>query len=284
MDHPQFDVGEKPFGPEQDGGPYYEEPKKHRGCLFYGCVTAIVLSVFALIAVAAGLYSLYYFVNKTVTEYTSTTPVPIPKVTFTDEQRKERDDRWEAFKQAVKKGETTEIVLDSDDINALISEKDEVKDKIYVTLEGDQIKGQVSIPLDDLGIPLLPKGRYFNGNASLTAKMTDGQLDVRLKALDVNGKTMPPNVAQQFANQNLAKDVRFDGEQGATMRKIDKMVIKDGKLIIKANVKEEEEKPAEATKTEATKAEEPAAAPKEEAKPAEEPKDKPEPAGVPKAA
>ena len=68
------------------------------------------------------------------------------------------------------------------------------------------------------------------------------------------------------------------------MRKIDKMVIKDGKLIIKANVKEEEEKPAEATKTEATKAEEPAAAPKEEAKPAEEPKDKPEPAGVPKAA
>jgi hypothetical protein len=286
MDYPQHEVGEKPFGPEIEPVAHYEAyepPKKKRGCLFYGCITLIVLGVLALIVIAAASYTAYYFLQNTIKEYTSTTPVPVPTVSFTDEQRKERDDRWAAFKEAVKKHETAEIQFTEDDINALISEKPEVRDKVYITLKGDQVSGQVSLPLDDLGVPLVPKGRYFNGQMSLTAKIDEGVLDVRLRALEVNGKTMPPNVAAQFANQNLAKDVKFEGETNAVMRRIDSLVIKDGKVIIRANVREEPKEGVE-RKAEAptdTKKEEPTPI---EAKPAEEPTEKTAPADTPKAA
>ncbi len=58
------------------------------------------------------------------------------------------------------------LVLSSDDLNALIEDKPEMKGKIYVTVEGDEVKGRVSIPLGELGLPMV-KGRYLNGKADL---------------------------------------------------------------------------------------------------------------------
>ena len=51
-------------------------------------------------------------------------------------------DRWEAFRKAVEAGTASEpLVLTSDDLNALIEQNPELKGKIYVKVEGDEIKG-----------------------------------------------------------------------------------------------------------------------------------------------
>jgi len=224
----------KPFGPEGEVGYPGEPEKKGRGCFFYGCITLIILSVLALIAVGIIVYSAYSYLNRVAEQYTSTAPIELPTVNYTAEQHKELDDRWAAFQKALDDGEPAEIVLTGDDINALIAENPEVKGKVYITIKDDEASGQVSIPIDF--IPIFGKGRFLNGKAGFDAKLEYGELDVRLKSLEVNGKTMPPDVANQFKQQNLFENVN-DPKMRAEIRKFESMQIKGDKVILKAKAK-----------------------------------------------
>src|SRR5262249_31283659 len=137
-------------------------------------------------------------------------------------------------------GEAAEIVLTADEINSLIAEKPEFKGKVHIAIEGDQVIGQVSIPLDDLGIPLT-KGRFLNGTTALTVSFDHGYLDVRMKSIEVNGKKPPPNVMTSLGQQNLAKDVKFDDETGEKMRQIESLEVTDGKIYLKARARSKDE-------------------------------------------
>ena len=63
--------------------------------------------------------------------------------------------RFEAFQAAVREQRPTQpLTLTADDINALIAsgpEQQALKGKFYVSLEGDQLKGEVSVPLQEVG-------------------------------------------------------------------------------------------------------------------------------------
>src|SRR5262249_37692777 len=145
-----------------------EAPRKH-GCLFYGCITVIVLTVLIGIMIFLGVRKLY----NTMYEYTEDKPMAFPPLQMAVEDRKAVKKRLEDFIAAVKEGKETEpLVLDSDDCNALIQsgETNSLRDRIYVKIEGDEVKGQVSWPLE--GIPGM-KGRYANGEADLKVSLTD---------------------------------------------------------------------------------------------------------------
>jgi hypothetical protein len=168
-------------------------------------------------------------------------------MTLPDDQRQALDDRWKAFKTAVDKGEAAEIVLTADDVNALIAEKPELKGKIYISIDDDQVSGQVSIPLDDIGFPLT-KGRFLNGTTALTVSIDYGHLDVRMKSIEVNGKSPPPDVMTKLGQQNLAKDVKFDDETGAKLRQIESLEVKDGKITLKARARPKDDEDKAKTK------------------------------------
>jgi len=93
----------------------------------------------------------YY--NQMLQTYTSTTPVELPKVVLPDDQRKALDERWAAFQKARDKGEAAEIELTADEINALIAENEKFKGKVHITIKGDQVSGQLSLPLDETPFP-----------------------------------------------------------------------------------------------------------------------------------
>jgi hypothetical protein len=282
MSYPQYEPPHaKPFGPEEDYPPVKE--KKSHGCFFYGCITLIVLAVLALIAVGVMSFIAYRFLQTQVDLYTSTTRVPVPEVKMTEDQQKSLDERWAAFTKAADAGEPAEIVLTADEINALISENPEFKGKFYLTLKDDEATGQLSLPLE--GMPMM-SGRFLNAKAGLTVSLKDGYLDVRLKSIDVNGKTMPPDIAKQVAQENIAKNAMTDPKAHEKISKFKSLQIKDGKVYIQARVKEDEDaaKKGETKKAEVKKDEEPAKeAPKDEPpakeaippKPADEPKAKP---------
>ena len=103
------------------------------------------------ILVAVGAFFLYGFADKMVKEYTATAPQELPKVEMSGEKRQTLRDRVEAFRKAIDEGTPTEpLVLTSDDLNALIEDDEDLKGKFFVKVEEDEIKGQVSIPLDPL--------------------------------------------------------------------------------------------------------------------------------------
>jgi hypothetical protein len=278
---------------------FYQAPKftpeppqvlpKQRGCFFYGCIIASILAVLFVILMGVMAFLTYRFVNQLVDQYTSTTPQQLPKVEMPADKLQALKDRVEAFKKAVDAGTPTEpLILSSDDLNALIEENADFKGTVYVKIEGDEIKGQVSFPLDKLQIGMV-KGRYLNGEANLKASLSNGVLIVTLDSIEVNGKRPPDEMMKGIREQNLAKDAYKDPKDAEMIRKLESLEVKDGKIIIKVRAKTEGEPTP--TKTQgkaalpadaATKAEAPAKA--EPPKTEDSPKTKAQPPAVESAA
>jgi hypothetical protein len=242
---PEFHQAPK-FSPEQ-----YEAPPRQRGCFFYGCIIASVLAVLMLILLGIAIYVGYRFLAQQIDQYTSTSPIELPKLEMPAEQRQAVKERFESFKKAVDDGTPIEpLVLTSDDLNALISENEDLKGTIYVTVDGDEVKGKVSWPLDKLGIGMV-RGRYLNGEADLKASLQNGVLIVTLDSIEVNGKKPPEEFLQSLRQQNLAKDMYKDEKNAAMIRKFESLEIKDGKITIKVRAKPGDSKAAPDAKKDA---------------------------------
>jgi len=226
--------------------PEANQPPRQRGCFFYGCIIASILLVLVLALIGVGAFFLYRFVGQVVEQYTATAPRDLPKVEMPAGQRDSLKKRVEEFRKAVNEGRAAEpLVLTSDDLNALIEEEPNLKGKIYVKIEGDDLKGQISFPLEMFskapGLGML-KGRYLNGEADLKASLDNGILIVTLDSLEVNGMRPPPDVMTKLREQNLAKDAYSNPKTAEMLRKVESLEIKDGKVIIRVRGKPSNEK------------------------------------------
>lgn len=281
-----FDPGDRRMSPEPEPfNPAAEPPKAGHGCFFYGCITAIVLAVLLLIALGLGSYFGYQAYLRLVNQYTSPTPVTLPKVEIPQEERKALIDRIEAFKKALDEGEETEpLILTGDELNVWIAEKSEMEDRVYFVLEGDKLKGQISFPLGETGLPGV-KGRYLNGQATFRASLQDGKLDVRAEAIEVNGKPLSQQLLTSLGSTNLAEDAFKEPENARVLNQLESLQIKDGKLVItakpvkdrgKASSKEEEPESEPTTKP-GVEPPPPAEATKDAMPPSDKPDEKPAP-------
>jgi hypothetical protein len=214
--------------------PEYGEPRpKQRGCFFYGCVIASVLAVLLVIGLAVSAFFFMRFVSGLFEQWTSPTPVELPKVHASEEERKAVRDRIDTFRKQLDDGTAVEpLVLTGDDLNALIEGSSDFRGTIYAKVEGDKLKAQTSIPLDKLPLGL-GRGRYLNGEAELKASLSNGVLIVTLDSLEVNGKRPPEAFLQNLRQQNLAKDAFNDPKNAEMIRRFESLEIKDGKIILK---------------------------------------------------
>jgi hypothetical protein len=215
-------------------------PKKH-GCFFYGCLTLVVLAVLLGIA---GFFTVRYAlgkVNAFVQQYTDTRPAVLPKVEIDPADYEKLTQRVDQFKAAADggKGEAT-LTLTAQDLNGLIANNADLaqlKGRLYVAIDGDQVKGQVSVPLAELaGVPGLSglQGRYLNGSAALKVALSDGLLDVHIISLDVNGAPLPEQFLAALRGENLAKDATRDPKTAEALRRLESLEVKDGAVILKA--------------------------------------------------
>jgi hypothetical protein len=239
---------------------FYQAPKftpeppqampRQRGCFFYGCIIASILAVLFVILMGVITFFGYRMLSRAIDEYTSTTPRDLPKVEMPAEQITTLKDRVEAFRKAVDAGTPTEpLVLTSDDLNALIDQNPDLKGLIYVKIEKDEVKGQVSIPLDKLNFGMV-RGRYLNGEADIKASLSDGVLIVTIESVEVNGQKLPEQFITELRKQNVAKDFYKDEKASETIRKLESLEVKDGKIILKVRAKTGTSSDSTATKKE----------------------------------
>jgi len=219
--------------------PYSAPPPKRRGCLFYGCLTSVVLG---LIAVLVAVVAVRAVKNK-IYAYTESQPAQLPKVEMTDAEFDSLKQRVATFGEAMNQGKPSEpLVLTEHDLNGLLAKSAQTKelaDKVYVYLDGDEVKGQVSIPLSALG--WLGKGRFLNGEATFKASLENGVLIVTAQEVEVKGKALPGSIMKQLRQENLAKDAYKDAGNAETIRKLESIRVENSRAIIKAR----EGKPAQ---------------------------------------
>ncbi len=205
---------------------------KRRGCLFYGCLTAIVLLLLAgLMAFLA-----VRFVRNKLDAYTDTQPMKLPKVEMTDTEFQNLQERVKSFGVTLDQGKPGEpLMLNEREINALIARSENAKafaDKVYVSVNGNEVKGQVSIPLSGLG--WLGNGRYLNGEAVFKVSLENGVLIVTAQSVKVKGSPLPESFMSQLRQENLAKDAYKDPKHAEAIRKFDSIQVEDNRVVVKA--------------------------------------------------
>ena len=205
--------------------------KPRRGCVFYGCITGLVLLVLVLGGLMVGLH----YVRKMVNQYTETGPMELPALQMSQGEIDKVKQRFEAFQKAVREQRPTEpLELSADDINALIasgSDQQALKGKFYVSLDGDKLKGEVSVPLQQIGLSMF-KGRYLNGSATFSLSFRNGTLSVSPQTINVKGKPLPETYMREIRKQNLAEGFTSETNSAAVLQGLEDIQVKDGKLVV----------------------------------------------------
>ena len=212
-------------------------PKK-RGCFFYGCLTMTILALLGGVLGYVGYRVFKSSTQKFITVYTDTQPVLLEYEEVSPAQLAALKWRLTAFDEALKQQTfAQELVLTASDINALIADNSKLKGKLFVMIEGDRIKGKVSLPLDNIG-PLHLKNRYLNGMASFKTVLMNDVLVVTMDDVQVKGQPLPAILLAALKGKNLAQDALRDPQVAEKIRKFESLQIKDGKVILKNKMKQ----------------------------------------------
>jgi hypothetical protein len=178
--------------------------------------------------------------NAKIAEYTEAQPMNFPKVDMPVDQLKLLQARVDAFNTAMEAhSNTPPLVLTSQDINALLASSTNFKDfkgMCYVDIEGNLIKGELSLPLEKFfRFPFVHfKGRYLNGTGTFTVGVTNQMLSVYVQTLEVKGKPLPPEFMAQLQGKDMAADFNKNPTNTAALSRYESIEVKDGKITVKA--------------------------------------------------
>src|SRR5881628_3813314 len=139
---------------------WVEPPPRRQGlgCFARGCLILLVFGIVLAIACLAGMYwgfqrhsaivhGIYWLAK---THSLGEAPAPVPEFTASDEQIQAVRERWQDFEQKTRAGQPAEIELTADDINAFIATNRNARGKVFVSIEGNQLRIQASTPLGEI--------------------------------------------------------------------------------------------------------------------------------------
>jgi len=106
-----------------------------------------------------------------------------------------------------------------------------VGQSLQVSLEGDQAKGQVSVPLQEVGLSMF-RGRYLNGTATFNLGFRDSVLIVTPRTLIVKGTPVPEVYMQEIRKQNFAASLTNEPTAVAVLKGLQDIQLKEGKVVI----------------------------------------------------
>src|SRR5437870_12375902 len=207
--------------------------RKGLGCFAQGCLILLVFAIVLAIACFAGVYwglhrhsALFYgsyWLAKT--RSIADAPVPVPEFSASDSQIQSVRERWQDFEQKARAGQPAEIELTADDINTLIAKNPDMGGKVFVSIEGNQLRLQTSYQLGEfLGRP----GYYFNGDITVEFKGAQSLENPQLNRIVVNGEQVPSDLLNWKYRSRRLHEYLADYRNSYDIGTIE---VRDGKLI-----------------------------------------------------
>ncbi len=218
----------------------YQPPQPKEG-LSTGAKWGIGCSVGCLVTLLiAGVIGYFVYVQakeigtRLLNEYTSETPIVFTAPEAEPGTIEELVGRFDTFRDAMKTGgEAQPLLLTGEEINLLIHHHPDWQDlagHTAIEIEGNQMTGQMSLPLGDLGGFF--EGRYLNGIATIRLAIANGVLEGYFDAIEVAGQPVPPEIISELQKENIFKDAQSDPQFRDLMKTIESLEIQDGQLII----------------------------------------------------
>jgi hypothetical protein len=211
-------------------------PKRGLGCLGRGCLILVVFAVVLGIACFAGMYwglhrhsaifhGLYWLAKA---QAIAQTPVRVPEFTASDTQIQTVHERCEDFEQKARAGQPADLELTADDINTLIGTNQDLRGKAFVSIEGERLRCQASVPLGEF---IGRSGYYFNGDVTFELKGAESLENPQLKGITVNGEPVPSDLLNWKYRSKRLRDYLADYRNGTGVGTIE---VRDGKLILQS--------------------------------------------------
>ena len=209
-------------------------PRKGLGCFARGCLIILAFAIVLAIACFAGMYwglhrhsALFYgsyWLAKT--HSLGEAPSPIPKFSAPEWQTRGIRERWQDFEQKTRAAQPAEIELSADDINSLIAANDDVRGKVFASVEGNQLRLQASVPIGGfLGRP----GYHFNGDVIIELNGRQPFDNPQFSRITVNGEQAPTDFLNWKYRSRQLREYLADQQN---VYEIGTIEIRDGKVIL----------------------------------------------------
>jgi hypothetical protein len=158
----------------------------------------------------------------------SRAPVAIPEFTASDAQIQSVHERCEDFEQKARAGQPAELDLTADDVNTLIATNQDVRGKVFVSIDGDRLRCQASVPL---GERIGRAGYCFNGDIAVELKGAESLEDPKVKGISVNGQPVPTDLLNWKYRSKRLRDylIEYRNDSG-----VGTFAVRDGKLILQS--------------------------------------------------
>jgi len=157
-------------------------------------------------------------------------PTPVPEFNASEQQIQLVQERWQDFEQKARADQAAEIELSADDINTLIATSEDARGKVFVSITGNQLRLQASVPIGRFfGRP----GYYFNGDVIIeleAVQLLDGP---RFSRITINGEKVPTDfLGWKYRYRQLRE---YLADQGNAYE-IGTIEIRDGKVILRSRI------------------------------------------------
>ena len=217
---------------------WVEAPPRQKGlgCFGRGCLILLVFAIVLAIACFAGMYwglhrhsALFYgsyWLAKT--RSLAQEPTPVPEFSASDQQIQSVQERWQDFEQKARAGQPAEIELTGDDINSFIATNRDTRGKVFLSIEGNQLRFQASVPLGEVfGRP----GYYFNGDIIVEFKGAESLDNLQLNRIVVNGEQAPSDFLNWKYRSRRLHEYLGDYRNEYNIGTIE---VRDGKLVLRS--------------------------------------------------
>ena len=210
--------------------------RKGLGCFARGC---LILLIFAIVLAIAGFAGLYWGLHRNSalfygsywlakTRSLAQAPTPVPEFNASDQQIQLVQERWQDFEQKTRAGQAAEIELSADDVNALIATTENVRGKVFVSIDGNLLRLQTSVPIGGfLGRP----GYYFNGDVIIELNGAQSLDNPQFNRITINGEQVPTDFLEwKYRSRHLREYLADHGNA----YDIGTIEIRDGKVFVRS--------------------------------------------------
>ena len=211
-----------------------------RGCFFYGCLGSIIVLIIGSLALSAVTYFFYSKIDQVIDAaipFTDSQAQPVPASGASAAEYQAVQERLDAFSRAVELGGSASLALSAREINALIennSELEPLRGRVSVEINDSEIGGRIALPLNFLPVERLQQ-RFINGSAKFSITTNPaGQVELRLRDLEVKGKVLPADILTPLTSKNLLDQARQNPKMAERLARLKSARIENGQLVIEA--------------------------------------------------
>jgi len=212
--------------------------RKGLGCFARGCLILLMFAIVLAIACFAGVlwgfqrhsaivHGIYWLAK---THSIAEAPVSVPEFSASDDQIQSVRERWQDFEQKTRAGQPADIELTADDVNTLIVTNRDARGKVFVLIEGNQLRLQTSFPFGEL---IGRRGYYFNADITVEFKGAESLENPQLNRIVVNGEQVPSNLLNWKYRSRRLRDYVADFRNSHDLGTIE---VRDGKVILRSRI------------------------------------------------